>query len=87
MRIPSQRPGTEQIVVRRNDEFRGVQRARAAARNLGVLIVASQQIDSRDIVSRHNALNFIENCNWIKRRQPRLKVVRFEPDGMTVGLT
>src|SRR6266403_165217 len=87
MRVPSQRSGTKQIIVRWNDQRRIVQRARPAVCNLGVLIVASQQIDSRDIVSGNDSLNLIKNCNWIKWCQPGLEVMRFEPDGMTVGLT
>ena len=52
----------------RNDQLRTrALRSGPLLRQCRVLIVACQQIDPRNVVSRHQPLNFIENRDRIKR--------------------
>ena len=60
--------------------------ARSAMGNLRVLIVARQQVESRDVVRRHQALNFVEYRDRIEGRHSRFEIMRFEPDRMTIRL-
>src|SRR5271168_5425131 len=49
-------------------------------------IVAGQQLHARYLVAGDQALNLVENSERIEGAQPRFKVLRGQPDAMTVRL-
>ena len=50
-----------------------------------MLVVSRQKINPRNVVSRHQPLNLIQNCHRIEGRHLRLKVMSLKPDRMPVA--
>src|SRR5581483_3854199 len=86
-RVPAQRTGGEQRVLRREDQLRVTGNGgRRALRNLRVLVITGDQVEARDVVAGDQALNFVEHGNRIEGRHAGLEPVRFQPNSVTVRL-
>src|SRR5207253_10796935 len=84
--IAAQSSAAEQIVVRRNNQFRFLNCARTAICERRMLIIASQQVDTRKLIAGRYPLDRGENRSrlewtdaglWPQRLRPRRVPLRF----------
>src|SRR5437588_2191983 len=52
-----------------------------------MLVIASQQIDSGNVVTWYQALDFIQNSQWVKRTHLGFQAVRLQPYCVPISLS
>src|SRR5260370_2465876 len=86
--VTSESAGGKQRVVRWDNLYQTVTRICVAVLcGSHMLLASGDQVQPREFIARHQALDFVKNRHGIKWAQPRLKIVGGKPNCMTISLS